>query len=244
MNKEESKYFFVDTHCHIDLYPSPVKLVEEIEKNKIYTIGLTNTPSVFTYMYNLAKDKKYLRAAIGFHPQVVSSRLSELNLMWDYIERTRYIGEIGLDYSKISDSDKTIQKQVFEKILERCAIYKNKIISIHSKRSSEDIVNIIGANYPGKVILHWFSGNTGTLKRAIELGFYFSINYSMTNTENGKKIINEIPINKILTETDGPFIKIYSNPATPMDIPKIIENISAILNKNNEIIKKTVFNNF
>ena len=60
-------------------------------------------------------------------------------------------------------------------------------------------------DFPGKVILHWYSGSMYILKNAVERGYYFSINHQMILTNNGRKIINQIPMSQILIESDAPF---------------------------------------
>lgn len=58
-----------------------------------------------------------------------------------------------------------------------------------------------------KAIFHWYSGSLSTLYKIVDLGYYFSINSAMVQSDNGKKIIAEIPKKQILTETDCPFIE-------------------------------------
>ena len=61
--------------------------------------------------------------------------------------------------------------------------------------------------YTGKIILHWYSGNLRTLRDAIDLGCYFSINQQMLLSKNGRDVVDALPIDKILVESDAPFSK-------------------------------------
>ena len=79
-----------------------------------------------------------------------------------------------------------------------------KILSVHSRRAEKECIEIMG-DFPGKVILHWYSGSMYILKNAVERGYYFSINHQMILTNNGRKIINQIPMSQILIESDAPF---------------------------------------
>jgi len=234
----------VDTHCHIDLYPSPVEIVKMAESNKVYTIAVTNAPSVFQYTASLVKNCKYVRPAIGLHPQLIHMKKHELTLMWELMKETRYVGEIGLDYSSKNKEDESRQRIVFSSILERCADYKDKILTIHSRHAATDVISAIGDKFPGKVILHWFTGQIKEMERAIEYGLYFSINGAMTNTKKGETLIRRMPIDRVITETDGPFTKMRRKPSTPVDVVQAVNGLSKIWNIDPEEVKKQVFRNF
>lgn len=242
MNSEVELSFF-DAHYHLDLSDNPKNMANKIEKNEVYTIAMTNTPSVFTHTQKLVSDKKFIRAAIGLHPQLASVKKHELNLFNSLLSKTRYVGEIGLDYTKSSLDDRKTQLQVFKSILDECAKYGDKVLSVHSRNSSKDVINTIGNDYPGKVILHWYSGSINDLQTAIDFGFYFSVNYSMISSQKGKKIISRIPVDRILTETDGPFIKINKKPSCPTNIDITIKKLAILLNKDCIELKRIILNN-
>ncbi|MCM3181164.1 TatD family hydrolase [Cytobacillus horneckiae] len=69
----------------------------------------------------------------------------------------------------------------------------------------------MGSEFDGKVILHWFSGSLSDLNKAIDYGYFFSINNEMIKSVNGRKIIELLPLNRILLESDGPFTKTFKN---------------------------------
>ncbi|MHB8580963.1 MAG: Qat anti-phage system TatD family nuclease QatD [Ignavibacteriaceae bacterium] len=234
---------YIDTHFHLDLWSDPGKIIEEIEKSKIYTIAVTNAPSFYTHTYNFVKDKKYIKAALGFHPELVQSRFNEFSIFMELLDSTKYIGEIGIDGNKVNQESKKIQISIFEKIIEACSNYSNKVLTIHSRGAQKEVINIIGRNFLNKVILHWYSGSLKELERAIEYGFYFSVNISMTNSYKGKDIISHIPQNRILTESDGPFTKYRNKPCSPLMIFETVRSISIIHNIEYEVCKKMIFDN-
>ena len=235
---------FIDTHCHIDLYPHYKSLIENTEKEQIYTIAVTNTPSVFRQTEKLAKGKKYIRAALGFHPQLVAQRYSELDLMLSMLNETKYIGEIGLDFTTNHKKENLLQEKAFNTILQHCNDLGGKIITIHSRRSATRVIDMIGNSYNGKIILHWFSGSQKDLERAISYGFYLSVNSSMTSSVKGQNIIRAIPMNKILTESDGPFIELNGKPASPSDMKDTVKKISELHNCNFDSVKNDIYQNF
>lgn len=236
--------YFVDTHFHLDLTKNSERLIGIIEKCQIYTIAVTNAPAAFPFTADFCIDKKYIRPGIGLHPQVVKERKREISQFDEALKNTKYVGEIGLDYSEGDKTSKKIQRNVFQEILKKCAFHKDKILSVHSRRSADDIISMIGRGYPGKVILHWYSGNLKSLEKAIGCGFYFSVNYAMSQSTNGRNIIQAIPINKILTESDGPFVSINGKNCSPLDIPFIIAELAKIHDKESNETKNIVFQNF
>lgn len=183
----------------------PEAVVQQIESNKCYTIAVTNSPSVFFYSKRLSLDTKYLRAALGFHPELVAERYQELPKYLDLLPQTRYIGEVGLDNYQKTTADFHKQLVVFKKIIESCRTSGDKIITIHSRKAEKEVLQIIGPNFPGKIILHWYSGPLKLLDTALNYGYYFSVNKRMLNSQNGRKILQKLPVDRILLESDAPF---------------------------------------
>jgi TatD DNase family protein len=203
--------------------------MQKIELEKIYTIAVTNVPEVFRHTHALVKGSKYTRAALGLHPELAAQHRHQLPLFQELLSETRYVGEVGLDKYNKSSEDFAYQMRVFEKILLACTAAKGKILTVHSRRAEKEVIEMIGGTFPGKVILHWYSGSLSELDKALARGFYFSINYAMTLSENGKKIIAHLPTNRILLETDGPFVKIGDSACDPTVIPKIAEKIISLI---------------
>jgi len=235
---------YVDTHCHLDLYPDAQDLVKRAENSSIVIVGITNTPSVFFYTQNLSKQFKNVIPAIGLHPELAHQRKHELGQFWDNLAATQFVGEIGLDYVSTDPTSRQIQRDVFFQIIEKCALYKNKVLSVHSRHSDSDVIKIIGNNFPGKVILHWFSGSDKEAEKAIENGYYFSFNSSMVRSKRGQTLARLIPRSRLLTETDGPFVRLNNRPVEPSIMPDIISSLAGIISENTEEVRQSVFSNF
>ncbi len=235
---------YVDTHFHLDLWVNPFDISLKIEKEKIYTIAVVNLPTLFDNTKKIIGTKKYIRPAIGLHPELVKDHYKELEKFLLKMEETKYIGEIGLDFSIRNIASKELQLKVFKTIIERCAEYKNKIITIHSRRAEKETIEIIGKNFPGKIILHWYSGSKREQEKAIENGYYFSINEAMLNSKKGHEIIKMIPEDKILTESDGPFINNRFVPSSPLSMCKLIRKLETLYQKEEGYYKKIVYTNF
>jgi TatD DNase family protein len=233
-----------DTHCHLDLYPDYTRLIEEIEKTQIYTIAVTNTPSVFRRCQALTEKSRFIRAALGLHPQLVSERHKELGLMYELLGQTKYIGEVGLDFVTQDKKEKGLQQRVFTSILERCASGDKKIFTIHSRRAAAEVTEIIGDSYPGVIILHWFSGTLKELDKAISFGFYFSVNPAMVMGAKGRQLLTAIPRDKILTESDGPFTKVGGRPSRPIDIDCVVSGLADVWKVTRDQAAEVLYVNF
>lgn len=219
---------YFDTHFHLDLVKDPLGTVKQIEQQRIYTFAVTNLPAVFSYTEQLCAGSKYVRAALGYHPELAPQYPDQLDLFADLLDRTRYIGEVGLDNLKKNPPDYQIQKRIFTKIVEMCAAKPNKILTIHSRRAVPDVLAIIGNSFPGRIILHWFSGSLKEMELALSNGCYFSINLNMIQSQKGKDLINALPSNRILLETDGPFTCIEGQPCLPTASKLIADYIASV----------------
>ena len=196
----------IDVHCHFDMAKNPEKYISDNEKKQIITIGMTNLPSHFQMGVNHVRRYKYIRLALGLHPLRAKEHVKEYSKFRQYIDETSYIGEVGLDFSREGFSTKDIQIKSFKFVLD-CIRTKNKILSLHSRRAEKETLEMLIEKGIDNAIFHWYSGSLNVLRNIANSGFFFSINSAMIQSDNGRKIIAEIPKELILTETDFPYIE-------------------------------------
>ena len=210
-----------DTHFHLDLQKDRVAAIREIEEHQIYTIAVTNLPDLYR-RESTAIASKYIRLALGFHPELVHQYKNQIPLMWELLAEARYIGEVGLDFVDVTHKNE--QLSFFSELIERCRYDNNKIITIHSRKAIRQVLDTIGDNFRFWPILHWFTGNQKELLTAIERGFYFSVNKSMMNAKGFQSILPLIPEDRLLFETDSPFITFtYSHHEALTEICQLIK---------------------
>jgi TatD DNase family protein len=229
----------IDTHVHIDFYPDPYAIAEAYEKREIYTFFVTNLPEIFEKNYERFSSYKFIRLCLGYHPQVASEYDLNQKLFRKNVELTKYIGEVGLDFQ--GESSTSINKQIrnFEFITSP-EFNHGRIYSIHSKKAEDEVLKILKSNSVKHAIFHWYTGKLSTLERIIGEGYYFSINYKMLHSTKGQEIIRRIPIDRILFETDGPFIRVNRKIYTPAIIETSYEEFNNFIPN----FKNIVFNNF
>lgn len=243
MNKNR----LIDFHCHLDLFENYQDLITECETKGIRTLSVTTTPRAWKRNYELTKNTKYVRAALGLHPQLIQTDSSEELRLWDqYFHEAKYIGEVGIDAGPNFSQTLAEQQKVFKHILKSCAQAGDKILSVHSVRSASLVLDHIEDLLPqnrGSIVLHWFTGTLSEAKRAIKLGCYFSINTAMLRTKKGQQLVRLIPIERVLTETDGPFIEWNNRPSTPADVENAIALLAKIVNQTSESLSDAILLN-
>lgn len=193
-----------------------------------YILSVTTTPKAWLGTAKLAQGNKRIKTALGLHPQIAHERIGELGLFDALLSETRYVGEIGLDGSPEYKIYWKQQMQVFEHILGSSARAGGKILSIHSRLSTSSVLDTL-CRYPdaGVPVLHWFSGTKTELKRAVEIGCWFSVGPAMLLGKKGRELIAAMPKNRIITETDGPFAMIKKKALNPADVNAALEQLAA-----------------
>ena len=153
-----------DTHFHLDLHKNRTSVIRDLEEKQIYTIAVTNLPDLYR-KESVEIASKYIRFALGFHPELVHLYKTQIPMMWDLLPEVRYVGEVGLDL--VDNTYEKEQLAFFNELVERCRYDKKKIFTIHSRRAVTKVLDIIGDNYRFKSILHWFSGSKSELEKAL-----------------------------------------------------------------------------
>lgn len=219
----------MDLHCHVDLYSDDGEILRDIEDSGYYVLSVTTVPSAFRGTVALTEGLANCRTALGLHPQLAHQRHNELPLFDSLCGVTRYIGEVGLDGSKGYVEHIEVQRLVFEHILNKCSEFDDKILTIHSLNAVDEVLDFLSTHPDSGVsILHWFLATKKQVNRAVELGCYFSVGPAMINSGRARKVISWLPKNRVLLETDGPFVKVDGKPALPSDVVLVIRFLSEL----------------
>ena len=136
-------------------------------------------------------------------------------------------------FSKGYIQTKELQINIFSEIVKLCEQYREKVISIHSLKSTSTVIEILRTykrQKSNKYIFHWFTGSMPQLEKAIELGCYFSINPGMLKTKSGMEVIKAIPIDHVLLETDAPFaLKVQHIDEIEKELKRTMSRISDVI---------------
>lgn len=233
----------IDMHCHLDLYPEPFKIAEECKKRGTYVLSVTTTPKAWDGSCRLVEGNKHIRTALGLHPQIAHQRSHELELFDALLPDAKYVGEIGLDGGKGFKDHWEVQLKVFRHILNTVNRAGGRIMTIHSRASAAAVLDEL-TGVDGVPILHWFTGTPNQLKRAIDIGCWFSVGPAMLNTKRGRELTSIIPMDRILTETDGPFAKHLTKPLFPWNVDLATKQLAQIWKCGEIEATATVMTNF
>ena len=220
---------FVDFHCHLDLYPDPPAAIAECERLGIHTLTVTTTPRAWPRNREMARGTQHVRVALGLHPQLITERGNELALWEEYLPQARYVGEVGLDAGPRFYRSLDQQKLVFKRVLQLCAGAGGKILTVHSVRAAAAVLDMIETSLSparGRVVLHWFTGSRAEAQRATDLGCYFSVNSEMLRKGRHRELVATLPIDRLLTETDGPFTQRDGRPVKSSDISITVSELA------------------
>ena len=223
---------WVDFHCHLDLYPDLRAIAAETEQTAIHTLAVTTVPRAWLHEREILAGLKFVRLALGLHPELAAEHAAEISLWERHIGETRYVGEVGLDGRPRSRNSLPQQRAIFQRILAVSAEHGGKVLTVHSAGAAGAAVKMIVDHFPpdrGRVVLHWFTGSRATMTIAANHGCYFSVNGAMLKSESGRRLLTTIPRDRLLTETDGPFTQQSGRPARPSDIPQIVAQLAQFL---------------
>lgn len=236
----------IDYHCHLDLFPDHASAILDCEHRGVHTLTVTTTPKAWPRNHELTLKTRFVRAALGLHPQLIAERANEFQLWESYLSQTRYVGEVGLDASPGFYKSFGLQKQIFEKIASTCSRVGGKIVSVHSLRTSKIVLDIIEKyrlTSRGRIVLHWFTGNKTDATRAVDLGCYFSINAEMLKSDRHQSMVAILPINRLLTETDSPFCKHNGHPINPWETSVVINLLAQVRGLTATELSKVILTN-
>lgn len=231
---------FIDVHAHLN--DEKFENVESIVENALSE----KVDKIITAGFDISSSRKNLEiasrfpnvfATIGIHPEMVDELEKDyLEVLKDMSKNKKVvaIGEIGLDYH-FKDDNKELQKEIFVKQIE-LANFLDLPVVVHSRDAMGDTLELLKKHPPKKEsLLHCYSGSIESAKEFIKLGFSFSFGGVVTfnNAKNVFKVVEELPIEKIMLETDCPYmapVPFRGKRNEPMYIPYIARKIAEIKN--------------
>lgn len=207
---------FFDTHCHLDLMLSPDAAASESAALGLGLFDCGVDPRDFAAAKKRASRYPNIIAGAGLHPWWLADGrcgAAEINLLCKVAAQERFIGEVGLDFSARCAGSEPLQTQALDQLCNALVHYPlaGRVISIHAVRSAGTVLDALESyglltpspNSPA-IIFHWFSGTSNEFDRARNAGCYFSVNERMLATKRGREYARQIPLDRLLLETDAP----------------------------------------
>ena len=205
-----------DVHCHLDLMAHPDAVADEATALGLVLFDCGVDPHDFARAKKRACSRSNIFAGIGLHPWWLADGRcgpAEVNLLCEVADQERYIGEVGLDFSARFAGSEPLQIQTFDRLCDALVQHPlaGRVISIHAVRSAGTVLDALESfglltlspNSPA-IIFHWFSGTSNEFVRARNAGCFFSVNERMLATKRGREYARQIPLDRLLLETDAP----------------------------------------
>ena len=248
----------IDSHCHLlaSRYDMPVNEVIEncFSENISLLLNIATKESEFNEILDISRKYKRIYNSVGIHPHETENLdpgiFDRINNVILENNKTIAVGETGLDFY-YNHSNKKSQIYSFEKHIEK-ALEHNLPIIVHSRDAEKDTKEIL-YSYKNKSditgVIHCFTGSEKFAREMIDIGFYISFSGIITfkNSSNLREIVSIVDKNRILVETDSPFLAPVPNRGKtnmPSFIIHTIKQISAILNISEAEVEKITSNNF
>jgi TatD DNase family protein len=246
---------FIETHCHLDyLKESPLEIILQRATDagirKIITIGVD--PQNLDKVMSLAEEYPQIYFTQGIHPHD-SKEASEEDFQKikdrSNLPKMVAVGEIGLDYH-YNNSPPHIQREQFEKQLQ-IAVETNLPVVIHTRDAEEDTKSILrnfSSSLTFKGVIHSFTSSTDLAEFVLSEGFYIGFNGIITfkNAKNVQDVVKITPIEKILFETDSPFLTPVPHRGkenAPYYLPFVASKIAELKQINSDTLNQQVYQN-
>ena len=246
----------VDTHCHLNdeaLYKDLDNVISRARQagvEKMVVVGWDEASSKLAIQ--IAEQYDFIYAVIGFHPENVFD--IDDTVLYDTLNLYKHpkvvgIGEIGLDYHWTKDPDKReIQKEYFIKQIK----FANEVglpISIHSREAFADTLEIL-KQYPPlhSGVMHCYSGSVENIQDIINLNLYIGLDgpVTFTNAKTPKEVAAEVPLEKLVVETDCPYLSPHPLRVTvnePANICLVIDAIADLKQMSKKHLLEIVYDN-
>lgn len=204
-----------DMHCHLGFVPDPAATATAGAAAGVHALSCTVSPAEYERLQKALATAPNVVVGLGAHPWwVADGRIDneELDVFCKLATTTRFVGEIGLDFAgpRDAEEDRTRQIAAFKRILSACNdkhATEPKLISLHAVNAAATVLDLLeatGSCERHRCIFHWFSGTSDDLRRALHLGCFFSVGPRMLASRRGREYARQIPLNRLLLETDMP----------------------------------------
>jgi TatD DNase family protein len=209
--------FLIDSHCHLDYDPMASDIEGTLKRAQSKGVDLflticTDVPKI-PVVTSLAESDERIFASVGVHPheaEKVDKNSDLFKLLTEAAQHPRVVafGETGLDYY-YAHSPKDEQKKAFKAHI-KAALAADLPLIVHTRDAEEDTLELLKTIGQGRVrgLIHCFTGSEKLRDQALDLGFYISISGIITfqKTSSLRDVVKDVPLNRLLVETDAPFL--------------------------------------
>ncbi len=239
----------IDTHAHLDDFDEMEPIVNRAREagvDAIIAVGANMRACRLTLKW-AETYPGYVYPALGIHPtEWFEEDVEEtLRFVEEHLDRCVAVGEIGLDYwSREARKNKAVrerQREIYVRQLEMAVEY-DKPVSIHSRGSWRDALDLLLRHGPERAVFHWYSGPLDILKELLDAGYYISATPAAEYSKHHRAALKEAPLERILLETDSP-VEYRGHPSEPAVLPLVAKALAELKEAPLEEIIKTTTRN-
>ncbi len=257
-------YEYIDTHAHLDMgdyNEDREELIKKLQEEHVGVITIGVNKETSFEAVDFANQYENIYATVGCHPIDAKEEFKEE----DFVELVKNkkvvgVGECGLDFFRIKgdhacrqtsfETESQKQKEDFKKQID-FAVKNDLPIVVHCRDAHKEVIEILEVKkqeFGDKLrgVIHFFSGGISEAKQYLELGFYFSFGGVLTFTDAYDEVLKFIPIDRVLPETDAPFVApvpYRGQRNEPIYVKEVVKRISELKNINLEEMKEVLIEN-
>ena len=203
-----------DMHCHLGFADNACELAAALAERGGGALSATVEPAEYVRMCEALAGEPAVRVGLGLHPWWLDEGRGEEDVARcvELACEARFIAEVGLDFGKRREASRDIQLDAFRRVCAVAGTAGGKVLSLHAVGAAAEALDVLeetgclalGGKGSCACILHWYSGPSDQLQRAVRLGCFFSINLRMLQTRRGREYARILPAERLLLETDLP----------------------------------------
>jgi len=237
---------FIDTHAHLDFDQfddDREELLRQLERDSLGVINVAVDEATGEWGDKLSREWPLVWSTLGIHPDEASGsllpRIMEIFGNWERMikknKKIVAIGEVGLDYrglghNGLADHSSANRQKAILRQFVTFSQQKNLPLILHCREAYGDLLTLLGDYQKIRGVIHCFSGSKEVADRAFELGLdvSFTANITYPNNDELRRVVAWAPLEKIMLETDSPFLAPQANRGHRND-PRAIREVAKVI---------------
>ncbi|QSX08841.1 TatD family hydrolase [Alkalibacter rhizosphaerae] len=236
---------FVDFHNHLHSYKDRLdEALCFIRKEGILTLDCTIHPEDYAFSRSIGRKSPYVISGFGIHPWEAHRFHENLEELEPMMKEAAFIGEIGLDFHWVTDKATYPAQRAVCDFMIRRSREMGKMCNLHTKGAETEVLALLKKYDHPKAVVHWYSGSRHVFDRLKDFGCCFTIGIDVHTSQQTKEMVEQLPLERILTETDGMETRQWldGTPGFPEDIIHVVEAVAGIKGIPKEQVVETVYN--
>lgn len=186
----------IDVHTHLDHYGKFLdSAVKEIERHRILSLSTAMDIPSYEKIQDIGRKCVYVIPCFGIHPWNAHKYADRLDELAPYIHESPLLGEIGLDFHFVKDTNRYPRQEKVLRYFLQSAQEQNKSINLHTKGAEREILALLEEFRIPPFIVHWYSGPLELVEDYLEAGAFFTVGVAVLNSPHIARIVHRIPKN-------------------------------------------------